>query len=98
MESLDPKDGGYASRKLWYSVGTSIAIVVVGTFSGFWPPFRPGLETVVGGLLGVLALYLGGNVSNKWVVAKNLVTKTAEEAAKKIDAAREDKPSVEEAE
>lgn len=81
-------DGGFASRKLWFAVGTSVLVFASGILAAYFPAFRPGLETVVGGELGALALYLGGNVGTKFALAKtgiiNLVAKaeSAEDDAK----------------
>lgn len=42
--------------------------VFVGALCAAWiVGFRPVFETLVGGLLGSFGLYLGANVSNKWV-------------------------------
>jgi hypothetical protein len=84
-KNLDPDDNGFNSRKLWFAVGTSLAIVAVGLVAAFYPSFRPGLETVVGGQLGALALYLGSNVSNKWVLAKNGITNLVAKAESMAD-------------
>jgi len=67
---FDMSDGGMKSRKLLYAVGTSAGILIAGIMSALWPAFRSGLDTVIGGLLGALALYSGANVSNKLVVGK----------------------------
>lgn len=67
---LHKSDGGYASRKLWFSVGTSVGILAVGMVAAFLPAFRPSLEVVVGGLLGVLAIYSGANVGGKLAIGK----------------------------
>jgi len=69
-KDLRDADGGYSSRKLWYAVGTSIAIVAVGLVAAFVPLFRSSLETVVGGLCGTLAIYAGANVSGKLAIGK----------------------------
>ena len=63
-------DSGFLSRKFWYSVGTSLAVLGVGLLAAYWPPFRTNLEAVIGGLIGVLALYSGSNITNKWVNRK----------------------------
>ena len=63
-------DGGYSSRKLWYSIGTSGLIFIGAILSGKWSVFGPHYETMISGLIGVLALYLGGNVSNRFLMGK----------------------------
>lgn len=72
QRNLDIRDGGFWSRKLLYSIGTSVAIVGGGFLAAYVDGFRPIYETYIGGLMGVLALYLGVNVGNKFVVGKNL--------------------------
>jgi hypothetical protein len=69
-KALQQSDGGYASRKLWYAIGTSVAILAAGALAAFFPTFRPSLETVVGGLIGTLAIYSGANVGGKLAVGK----------------------------
>lgn len=65
-------DGGFTSRKLWFGIGTSIAIVGGGVFYAFVDGFRNGYETYIMGLLGVLGLYVGGNVTHKFALAKHV--------------------------
>ncbi|CAB4127076.1 hypothetical protein UFOVP75_60 [uncultured Caudovirales phage] len=65
------RDGGVKSRKLWFSAGTSALIFLGAIVAGYWPAFLPSYATLVGGLLATLGLYLGGNVSTKWVVKKH---------------------------
>jgi hypothetical protein len=69
-KNLRDADGGYASRKLWYAIGTSVFIVSVGMLAAFVPLFRSSLETVVGGLVGTLAIYAGANVTGKLAIGK----------------------------
>lgn len=76
-------DGGYSSRKLWYGIGTSIAILAGGVFYAFCAGFRPGYETMIAGLMGVLALYTGGNVAAKHVVGRQ-VAAAAQQAATQL--------------
>jgi membrane protein DedA with SNARE-associated domain len=64
------KDGGVKSRKLWYSVGTSVLIFGAGLIAARWTAFQPSLATIVGGLLGALSLFIGGNVAGKHVLGK----------------------------
>lgn len=67
---MDLKDGGARSRKLWLAAGTSLGIVGVALLAARIPALVPLFDTLVGGLLGVLALYLGGNVAAKQVLKK----------------------------
>lgn len=69
-KALRDADGGYASRKLWYAVGTSVAVVLMGLLAAWIPMFRSSLEVVVGGLCGTLAIYVGANVTGKWAIGK----------------------------
>ena len=69
-KTLRDADGGYASRKLWYAMGTSFLIFVGAILSGVWKLFGPHYETMISGLIGVLAVYMGGNVTGKLAVGK----------------------------
>ena len=62
--------GGFVSRKLWFSIGTAVAIIACGIFCGFVPAAIPVYPELVGGLLAVLFVYTGGNVANKWTIGK----------------------------
>ena len=70
MEKIDLSDKGLASRKLWFSIGTAIAIIGGAIFCGFVPAAVPVYPELVGGLLAVQAIYLGGNVFNKFAIGK----------------------------
>ncbi len=61
-----------ASRKFVFAVGTSIAIFMGACLAAGWAKFGPSYELMISGLLGCLGLYLGGNVSSKWMVAKQM--------------------------
>ncbi len=74
-------DKGLASRKLLYGIGTSIAIIVGGIFYAFCAGFRTGYETYIAGLMGVLALYTGGNVAAKHVISKHIQAQQAAQLA-----------------
>lgn len=69
--NLAQADGGYASRKFWFSVGTVAVILLEAALCGLWPALIPLYGEMVGGTLGVLALYVTGNVSSKWLIAKS---------------------------
>ena len=61
-----------------------------GVLAALFPAFRPGLETVVGGELGALALYLGGNVGTKFALVKTGITNLVAKAEAVEDAAKGD--------
>lgn len=60
----------YSSRKFWFAVGTLAIMVASAVLCGLWPALIPLYPEMVGGQLGVLALYMTGNVSTKWVISK----------------------------
>lgn len=64
-------DNGYKSRKFWYAVGTSAAILIVSVVAGLWAePLLPSLATVIGGLLTALTIYSGVNATTKVAMTK----------------------------
>lgn len=63
-------------------------VLISGLLAAFIPAFRPGLETVVGGELGALALYLGGNVGAGFIAAKHTVTNIVQKAEQIEDDAK----------
>lgn len=65
---LDAKDGGAKSRKLWYALFTTAVIFAGAMLSSTSDSFAAIYDTMVGGVLGALGLYLSGNVGTKWVV------------------------------
>lgn len=67
---IDPNDGGVFSRKLWLTVGTMLLMVVCWFMTGRLTFLATTFDALVGGLLGALAMFIVGNVSNKYVVAK----------------------------
>jgi cytochrome c biogenesis protein CcdA len=68
---LDPNDGGVASRKLWFAVGTASVMVICWVVTALHAALTPTYDTLLGGLLAVLGLYLTGNISSRWITAKN---------------------------
>jgi hypothetical protein len=62
---------GFKSRKLWYAVSTSIAIVACAVGAAFWPAFGVNFGELIGGLLGALAIYTGTNIGSKLIQGKN---------------------------
>jgi hypothetical protein len=66
------RDGGARSRKLWYAVGTSVGIIACAGLCAYVPALIPLFDTMVGGLIGVFALYAGANVGAKHVLKKTV--------------------------
>jgi hypothetical protein len=63
-------DGGARSRKFLLSIGTSVGIILAGVLCAIVPGMLPLFDTIVGGLIGVLALYSGANLGAKHVLKK----------------------------
>jgi hypothetical protein len=64
---------GYRSRKLWFAIGTSLGIFAAALLASKLPAIAPLYDTMVGGLIGVQALYSGANVGAKVVMRKGQV-------------------------
>lgn len=60
-------DGGLTSRKLWLAVLTQVFLVLVALLTTAIPSLAPLYSTIAGSLVGVLAIYCGGNVATRWV-------------------------------
>jgi hypothetical protein len=90
QDVLDPFDSGYKSRKLFMTL-LALFVIVGMTFAGNWlAGVAAQLGTAVGGILGVLALYLGGNVASKWTYSNIMkvvtpIRKVVPEPPAKID-------------
>ncbi len=69
---LDTKDGGIGSRKLWLVVGACLLLTGCWLMTGWVVPLQPTLDTIVGGVMGLVGLYLTGNVSSRWITAKSM--------------------------
>lgn len=69
---LDPRDGGMASRKLWFAIGTSCGVFAGAVVCSVWPAMGANYQVMVGGMLGALAAYSGSNVAAKYVIAKSI--------------------------
>lgn len=82
MSAFDPNDGGFASRKLLYSAGTSLGIILTAICAGHWPAIIPMYPTIVGGLLGALGVFAGANVAGKWAIGKNINERDADDVEK----------------
>ena len=71
---MDNKDGGYKSRKLSMAVLCLLLIVGVAILHAEYPFLESIYATCVGGILAVLGIYSGSNVSVKYVVGKTTAT------------------------
>jgi hypothetical protein len=71
--ATDPADGGFASRKFILTLITQGFMFLGVLIAVRWTGVTAMFETLVGGLTAALAIYLGGNVSAKWAIGKNLI-------------------------
>lgn len=60
-------DGGYWSRKFTLSVGMAIASIGLAVAATVWPQFSALFDELTNTLMGILAIYVGGNTATKWV-------------------------------
>jgi hypothetical protein len=73
MEKIPEMKGPYSSRKFVLTI-ISICLITAVAMSSAWISVIPTiLPAFIGGILGTLSLYLGGNVANKFVVGKQMV-------------------------
>lgn len=70
---LASTDGGFKSRKLLFAILTSLLIFGGGILAGKFQWFGPHYETMIGGLIGVLTVYLTGNVGSRWIAGNHAV-------------------------
>jgi hypothetical protein len=75
---LDPRDGGYKSRKLWFAIGTSACIFLSCVLAAtLLPRMENMLDSMFTALLGVLTVVCAANVGNKLVVGKTMAAMPA---------------------
>lgn len=60
-------DGGYWSRKFTLSVGMAVASIGLAVAATVWPQFSALFDELTNTLMGILAIYVGGNTATKWV-------------------------------
>lgn len=87
---LDPKDGGWASKKMWMTVLSMNLIVLVGVASAHWRALEANLATLIGGLTATLGLYFGSNVAHSAIIGKNC--ESLARAQNSLNAAAADDP------
>lgn len=68
--ALDPKDGGYRSRKFWFAMWATCLIFAGAIVGAIVATFVPLYDTMVGGVVAITGLLLTGNIANKWVTGK----------------------------
>lgn len=72
MSAFQEEDGGWLSRKLHFGV-FSVCIVGFGwLLTGRWPALQGQYMTMVGGVTGLYALFVGANIGSKWVIGNNV--------------------------
>lgn len=73
-------DGGFKSRKLLFSVFSTLILLAGWFVAGHWVSLQPMFSSFVGGVVGVAGLYLTGSVATKFVGVK--AAGTADQAKK----------------
>lgn len=66
------KDGGYRSRKLWLIVYAIHALLAGWFATAHWKALQPEFATFTGGVITLVGLYFGANVTAKATMAKRL--------------------------
>ena len=73
MQEIPEMSGTYKSRKFILALIAVILVTIVSVLS-IWATVIPSiLPSFIGGILGILSLYYAGNVSQKYVVGKQMV-------------------------
>ncbi len=68
---------GWDSKKLAFGLLSVVLIFVGWLMSAHWLALGPQFMTMVGGITGIYALFVGGNIGNKLVASKHLVAMAA---------------------
>lgn len=68
--TIDPRDGGWKSRKLWSFVFTSVLIVSTGIYGSYSEGFKEIYSELVMGLVGSQSVFFGANSFSKWSAAR----------------------------
>lgn len=74
MDNSFVDSGSYDSRKFILTIVGTALITIYSVLGAFIPSMSPILPTFIGGILGVLSLYFGINVANKYVLG-NIATR-----------------------
>jgi hypothetical protein len=70
---IDLKDGEFLSRKFILAILSVSLLTLVTCGAVIYPAVAGVLPTFIGGLLGIVSLYFGGNITNKWVAGKTAI-------------------------
>jgi hypothetical protein len=63
-------DGSFASRKFLLTVGSLFLVTGMALLGGRYTGIAAILPTFIGGILGILSLYLTGSIASKYFVGK----------------------------
>ena len=78
--NIDPRDGGYRSRKFWVAVLALVLLAVVAVAAQRIPALVGLYPTFVGGVCGVITAYFAGNIAHKHVASKSATAPAQTEA------------------
>lgn len=67
-------DKGIRSRKFILTIVCIVLLIGMTILCGLVKVLQPMFATFVGGLLGILGLYFGGNVANKYAIGKTMTS------------------------
>ena len=62
------KDGGYGSRKFLFTIGMVVVVLGSTAVSAYWAPFGALYHELTNTLMGIMAIYIGGNTATKWTM------------------------------
>jgi hypothetical protein len=71
------KDGGFKSRKLWLVVYAIHALLAGWFATAHWKALAPEFSTFVGGVIALVGLYFGSNVTTKATLATRVTGSAA---------------------
>lgn len=84
-------DNGFSSRKLWFSVFSTLAIMFGAIMSAWKPTFRTCFESYCGACIAVLSIYSGSNLGHRYITAKHGIGPTpADDAESSPEASQTD--------
>ena len=78
---MDAEDGGWGSRKLILGSVSIVLVFLAWLLTGHWPALQGQYMTLVGGITGLYALFLGGNLTHNFLSSKAETVEAATVAA-----------------